>query len=280
VGSPDREDGERTGTGGTAADAWRKALEDWAIPPGILAGAPESPWGCSRALFEGRAVQALAAQADTPSRARAREALPHGGSVLDVGAGGGAASLPLAPPAKTLIAVDESEDMLAAFASAAERMGAAHVELLGHWPDDEAAAPPADVVVCSHVAYNVADLAGLFLALDRHATRRVVVELTAMHPQSDISPLWKQIHGIDRPTRPSYEDAVAVAEQAGLEVHLELFEEASLWQDSARESRIAFARRRLCVGPEYDGLIGRFLDRSAAAGDDRSLATIWWDARR
>lgn len=261
----------------SAAAAWATALQEWAIPPEILAGAPESPWGCPRALFEGRAEQALQSNADSPSRARAREVLPDGGTVLDVGAGGGAASLPLSPPAKTLIAVDESEDMLAAFASGAERVGAGHVELLGRWPQDEAEAPAADVAVCHHVAYNVADLEGLVRALDRHARNRVVMELTARHPQADLNELWREIHGIDRPAGPSCDDALAVAQEAGFGASLERFEEANLWHDAPREARIAFARRRLCVGPEYDSVISRFLDRSDELSPNRSLATIWWD---
>lgn len=275
MGASDRRAGERGDE--SAAAVWATALQEWAIPPEILARAPESPWGCPRALFEGRAEQALLSKADSPSRARAREALPDGGSVLDVGAGGGAASLPLSPPAGTLIAVDESGDMLAAFASGAERIGAGHVELLGRWPENEAGAPVADVVVCHHVAYNVADLAGLVRALDRHARNRVVMELTARHPQADLNGLWREIHGIDRPSRPSCDDALAVAEEAGFAARLERFEEANLWHDSPREARIAFARRRLCVGPEYDTVISRFLDRSDEMSPNRSLATIWWD---
>jgi hypothetical protein len=45
------------------------------------------------------------------------------------------------------------------------------------------------VAVCHHVVYNVGNLAKFLTALDGHAERRVVLELTDRHPQSDLSPL-------------------------------------------------------------------------------------------
>jgi len=70
---------------------WREDLDSWAIPPEILAAAPETPWACPTGLFARSAEDAVAAGKDrpTPSQCRAREALPGGGSLLDVGAGGG-----------------------------------------------------------------------------------------------------------------------------------------------------------------------------------------------
>src|SRR5436190_22736307 len=103
-----------------SARRWREDLGSWAIPPEILAAAPETPWGCPPGLFARSAEEALAARGAltepkqaTPSQRRALEALPEGGSVLDIGAGGGAASLPLCPPAAAVTAVDQSAEMLA-----------------------------------------------------------------------------------------------------------------------------------------------------------------------
>ena len=44
------------------------------------------------------------------------------------------------------------------------------------WPDVASQAPPADVVVSSHVLYNVPDIGPFLVALHEHARRRVVVE--------------------------------------------------------------------------------------------------------
>ena len=106
-----------------ASARWSRQLASWAIPESVLAAAPESPWGFPPGLFARSAGRALADPEFTPSRRRATEAIPRGGSVLDVGAGGGAASLPLTPPAGVLIAVDESQAMLDVFAQGAECCG-------------------------------------------------------------------------------------------------------------------------------------------------------------
>ena len=258
-----------------ASARWSRQLAAWAIPEAVLAAAPESPWGFPPQLFAFSTDRALADPEFTPSRRRATEAVPSGGSVLDVGAGGGAAGLPLAPPAGVLVAVDESQAMLDVFTKGAERRGVRHIEILGRWPDVAPETPQADVVVCHHVVYNVGDLAPFLAALDGHAERRVVVELTDRHPQRDLSPLWRAIHGIDRPTGPTATDAAEVAVGLGYDVQVERFERPSLWHEWPREARIAFARRRLCVGPNYDAEIGDYLDNVVDQG--RKLVTLWWD---
>src|SRR5438105_1630635 len=99
---------------GRAADRWREALGRWAIPPEILEAAPESPWTFPVELFASRTDAAV--ERPTPSNLRALEAVPEGGSVLDVGCGAGAASMPLAGRASRLVGVDTSEGMLEEFA--------------------------------------------------------------------------------------------------------------------------------------------------------------------
>src|SRR2546426_789904 len=69
-----------------------------------------------------------------PNR-RSLEALPEGGSILDVGCGAGAASLPLSSRAGELIGVDTSNEMLDAFRERAERGGVAVRTIAGHWPE-------------------------------------------------------------------------------------------------------------------------------------------------
>ena len=256
-----------------AAARWADELAAWAIPPEILEAAPESPWGFPPALF--RAAEEGTVP-DTPSRRRALEALPEGGTVLDVGSGGGAASLALVPPAGGIVAVDESPDMLAALAAAADERGVSHEEHLGRWPDVAGEVPPADVVVCHHVFYNVPDLAAFALALDDHARRRVVAEVTASHPLTPQAPLWRHFHGIDRPDGPTAELAVAVLEEAGLPVTAEPFASPPRPRPD-RAEWVAFVRRRLCLPPERDAELDALLPRDDALLRPRQVVTVWWD---
>ena len=188
-----------------ALERWREQLDGWAIPEEILAAAPESPWGFPVGLFRSRARRAGSRPA-TPSNLEAARFLPAGGSVLDVGAGGGAASLPLAGSAGRLVAVDESPAMVASFLAAAEAAGVPAEGVEGRWPEVAGRVGPADVVVCHHVLYNVADLAPFAHALTGHARRRVVAELTERHPLVGLGPLWRRFHDLERPTGPGADD--------------------------------------------------------------------------
>jgi methyltransferase family protein len=261
-----------------SARRWREDLDAWAIPPEILEAAPETPWGCPTGLFARSAEEAVAAREaqPTPSQRRAREALPDGGSVLDVGVGGGAASLPLCPPASSVTGVDQSAGMLAAFAGLAEQQGIAHREVEGLWPAVAADVGPADVVVCHHVLYNFGDIVPFLTALTDHARRRVVVEITAEHPQSMLNELWLHFHGNVRPTRPTATDAAAVLRDLGCDVGMEEFDAAPRWgHDHDRAEVVAFARRRLCLPAERDPEIDAVLETPTP----RRHVTLWWSGR-
>jgi SAM-dependent methyltransferase len=257
---------DRTSVG----DQWRDELAAWAIPEEILATAPEPPWGFPVRLWrvgdEGGD--------ESPSRSRALEVLPPHGSVLDVGCGGGRASLALVPAPGTIVGVDESADMLAAFAEAAAARGVAHAEVLGAWPDVADTVEAADVVVCHHVAYNVPDLGAFAVALTRRARRRVVLELTELHPLVATAPLWKHFHGLDRPTGPTADLACAVLREVGIEPGVERLTVESGQPD--RSLLVAFTRRRLCLPARRDAEVDE------ALGPDwntvRRTATLWWDS--
>ena len=261
---------------GEAALRWAEALGEWAIPPDILARAPEPPWACPTGLFARSAREAVAPGAErTPTVRRALEALPDRGAVLDVGVGGGTASLPLAPRAASITGVDESPRMLEAFAALADSRGIDHTEVQGTWPEAAAEVEPADVVVCAHVFYNVSDIEPFVAALTAKARRRVVVELTAAHPQAHLNPLWRHFHGTERPTGPTADDALAVLGQMGLNAGVERWEAPGRWESAPREELVAFARRRLCLPAERDPDVAVALDELFDAGP-RSLVTFWW----
>jgi SAM-dependent methyltransferase len=268
----ERSDPERhTATTRSAAERWRAELAAWRIDDEILAGASESPYGLSPAQ--------LAVPRDDGDRLPhrlARERVPDGGTVLDVGCGAGAASLPLAPPARVLLGVDESTDLLAAFtASAAER----EVETRtwrGRWPDVAESVPSADVVVCHHVFYNVPDLADFATALSAHARHRVVVELTLAHPWVPIGPLWQRFHGQPRPTGPTAELAAAVLTDAGIPVRVEHAPDRPhpvlSW-----EHDVDGTRRRLCLPQERTDEVAEAL-RAQPLERPSEVAVLWWDA--
>lgn len=255
------------------AEQWRDDLASWAIPAEILERAVQSPWIHPVAMFT-----VPAEIPDSPSHARAREALATGGSVLDVGCGGGRAAMALVPPAGLVIGVDHQQDMLEAFAGAAQLRGVQHQEVLGDWSQVEPEISVCDVVVSHHVAYNVADIVPFLRALDRHARHRVVIEVPVTHPLSNMNSLWKRFWDIDRPTRPTAHQLHGIAEALGFEPFIEVWPDLTWGHRVALspEERVEHMRIRLCLTKDRDAEVAAALMEEVDS-KPREVATVWWD---
>lgn len=259
----------------TAISRWTSALEAWAIPDEVLAqSAGADPWTLDSNLFR------PAKRTGTPSPGlatrRAAEVIPHGGSVLDVGCGGGAAGLALAPPAASVTGIDESSAMLELFASIATERGLAHRTVEGRWPDVRDAVATFDVVVCNHVFYNVPDLDRFAVALSDAATGRVVVELTPAHPQTRNAAVWKHFWDLDRPMGPSSADALAVVRSAGIDATLEHDTQINTQRaDPSPEQQAAQVARMCCLPPDRVPEVMAFLADHPPARTPPDV--IWWD---
>lgn len=271
----------------TAADRWRERLAEWALPDEILAKAPESPWGFATECFRRRG-EVPADPEPTPTTRRALEALPEGGTVLDVGVGGGATSLPLASRAGSIVGIDQQADMLEGFLANAAAAGIVARSVIGAWPEASADVEPADVVVAGHVFYNVPVLGPFARALDAHARHRAVVELTDMHPLDWMRDLWLRFHDLERPDGPTAADAVAVLTDLGFRLGREERLVAGRHGSGGfqrREDAIHSVRKRLCLpadrDPEIAEALGGRLREVEGLWDvgpqERTVVTLWWD---
>ena len=268
----------------TAERRWAEALEAWAIPAEILAQAPQSPYGHDPGRFARRAQAEVAAAEPTPSRLAALDALPPGGTVLDVGAGAGAASLPLVPRAGGLTAVDASPEMLDAYAQQARALGRDALLLAARWPAAAGIAPCADVVVCHHVVHDVAAIGPFVDALSTHARRRVVLEMRADHPLAWMNPLWERFWSLPRPNGPGPTELAEVLAERGIAARIERWEAG---EDMPRglaaptpaeaEEAVSAALRRLCLGESRRAGVRAALAETPS-DSTRQLATVWWDA--
>ena len=270
-------------------DQWKRDLSGWGVPEAIVNAAPEEPWVFPTGVFAGRARRQVVDRAG-PSYRRAEEALPVGGSVLDVGSGAGAASLPLAAKASRITAVDADPGMLSSLATVAAELpvnpAGQRPELVtveGRWPEVGDRVPVADVAVCHHVLYNVMDLRPFVEALGDHARRRVVVEMTEHHPVEPMNPLWLRFHGLGRPVGPTWEDAVEAISSLGHVVGTERSDSAPLHLYDSFEEMVAYHRRRLCLPASADPEIAVALEElgvdpshPVGLGRGRPLVTLWW----
>ena len=208
---------------------------------------------------------------------------------MDVGVGGGAMSLPLASRVASIVGVDSQQDMLDAFRANAAASGIEAQTLLGAWPDVANEVGPVDLVIAGHVVYNVSELTPFVRALDTHARRRVVLELTQHHPLTWMSDLWMHFHGLDRPSGPIADDALAVLADIGIQAEREdrpvSAAENGAWF-ARREDAIHLVRKRLCLPAERDAEIAELLGAARlreiggfwdVGPDRRTVVTIWWD---
>lgn len=249
---------------------WARSLERWAIPKEILEQAQTSPWIHPPVLFQVPDEIEL-----TISHTRAFEALPTNGSVLDVGCGGGIAAFALTPRASLVIGVDHQPEMLAMFAENAKKHCVAYEVFEGFWLDIAEKVPTADVVVCHHVVYNVADIGPFLRALNSHARSRVVIEMPTRHPLSNMSGAWRHFWNLDRPTEPTSEDLLEVLKEVGIKARVQYWtgpmrDRIDVDQDSE------FMRIRLCLPPERLEEVREFLIAKPLPRQ-RDIATIWWD---
>lgn len=255
------------------AHRWRDAVRDWTVPQAIRDKSPYPEWSLEPSMFRWKPEED-AKRSVRPSRTRALEALPEGGAVLDVGVGGGASSLGLAPRAGLIIGVDRLEGMLESFRASAALAGVAAKAVLGDWPDVADQVEPVDVAVCHHAIYGVAEIEPFLEALTATARHRVVLELSAHPPMVGLNPMWRSIHGIERPDRLVADDAEEVLLDMGMKVERENFVVPAGPPQEVTTERIAFSRRRLCVGTEYDEEIAAFL--ATLKPQDQDVVALWW----
>ncbi|CAN5425388.1 hypothetical protein BH24ACT9_BH24ACT9_17060 [soil metagenome] len=256
---------------GRAQDTWAQQLAAWAIDPEILDAAPESPYGFPPGLFGPRTG------AESTHRAIAA-ALPSGGSLLDIGCGGGAASIPVAGRAGSLLGVDSAEGMLTTYAAAATAAGVPVRTWYGAWSEVAADVPIADVTVAANVVYNVPDIGGFLQTMTEHARHRVVIELTDSHPWTAMAQLWRRFHGQDRPDGPTIADFLAVTAEVGFDAQVESFQRVSVWANAAPDVVLAFNRRRLCLPVEREPEVAAAM-RELPATSPSTASTVWWDVR-
>ena len=266
-----------------ARDRWRTQLLSWAIPDHIKAQAPSDPWRLDPSLFRpsGASDQAEAATVSLATQ-RALELLGDERSVLDVGCGGGAAAFALAPPALRLHGVDQSSEMLDVFASVANERSIAHKTTTGSWLDIAPQFETAsfDVVVCHHVAYNVAEIGPFAAELRRVARNGVVIELTMSHPQTSNNPLWEQFWNLTRPVGPTALDASAAITEhlasasAPAHVTLEVGRSGVVRQDPPWEARVAGATQMLCLAADRSAEVGKALEQLAPRSDERAVIVV------
>ena len=187
---------------------------------------------------------------------------------IDIGAGGGRYTLPIALMAKRVYAVEPSAGMRSALAEAARDNGIDNVEVFDErWPG-ASTAPVADVAFISHVGYDIAEIGAFLDLMDAHATRLCVDVMFSEAPITEWAPFWAPVHGEPKHLLPSAGEMMTLLFARGhtpevrfIDVPRRVFPDLDTVQRSARrplwvvegseqDKRLAAAVRDLAVRVE------------------------------
>ena len=271
----------------TAAEHWRQQLEDWALPPDLLASVEASPYGWSRRVWKQKGERGLDPDAGSLTTNLVSELAGPNGSVIDIGAGTGRASLPLVRRGHPVTMVEPNANMLASLRELTQtlRRDNRPVEIVdGRWPEVENEVKPHRVAMSAHVVYDVAELVPFLEAMDGIAEAGVVIEMTPNHPWSSLRDLYWEFHQLARPPGPVTEDLVAVVIDLGREPQIQRWNHPSDMVYETIDEIVEMTGRRLVLPPaRWPELEERLRPRIVGAPGayqvgplEREITTVWW----
>jgi SAM-dependent methyltransferase len=177
-----------------------------------------------------------------------RDSLGPDTTLLDVGAGTGRHTLALAGDAAHVTSVDPSAAMLGLLKQDVAERGITNVTAVeAEWM--QADVEPADVVICSHVLYPIADVVPFVAKLQAHARRRVFVYLRADVLRTDFG-LWSEFHGEPLQTQPTHQDLFNVLAQMDVFADVRIVETPFTWTFETKEQAVAQVANSLCLGDD------------------------------
>lgn len=219
------------------------------------------------------------------------ELTPEGGSMLDVGGGAGRFAIALAvrQGAATTV-VDPSPSMLEQLeASVSEVEGAKVTGMNAEW--ESARVVAADLVLCSHVVYGVADIQPFLQKLHDHARERVIMVSFVDSPQAGVAPLWEPVYGEERINLPALPELMNVLWEMGIFPSINMLPPAGPQSFESAEAAVEEVSGRLFIGSDSErlerlsGSIEGYLE--AVDGGYRikgaravRQGVVWWDAER
>ena len=212
-------------------------------------------------------------------------------TVLDVGAGAGRYARAIARHVRRVIAV-EPNAALAAHLRTDAADGLDNIEVVeARW--EEAEVEPADLVLCAHVLYPLAEVTAFMRKLDAHARGHcLVLAMAAWREPPLLLDLWQRFHGEPRVGQPDARHVFDVLWALGITPNVAvapLRTNAGMWSFASLDEALAVVREHLILppGPDTDqALTAALRGALQPAGDGglvlpsppRVVAGLWWSA--
>lgn len=182
-------------------------------------------------------------------------------TALDVGGGAGRLALPMALRCKHVTVVEPSNSMIEQLREAASEAEIENYSVTqALW--DVAEVDTADLALCAHVLYGVADVEPFIRKLEAHANSLVVALVFVESPMNRISKFWKPVHGKERIDMPALPELMNVLWEMGVYPDVQMMEPAQSDRFEDREVALTQLRNRLYVraGSPEDGRLKGAMD--------------------
>jgi SAM-dependent methyltransferase len=204
-------------------------------------------------------------------------------TVLDVGAGSGRWTIPLAKTAKTVTAVEPSRAMVDNLHRNIASAKLNNIQITqSSW--ENAIVEPHDITVCAHAMYTSPDLASFVRKIERYTTRTCYLAIRLPPFDGIIGELSLGIYGChhDSPNAIiAYNTLYSIGIYANILVESDIYR----WTDNTFEEAFARAKRhlRLKSSTNYDTLIRDTLAKRLSLSnncyvwpDGMRSALLWW----
>ena len=204
-------------------------------------------------------------------------------AVLDVGAGSGRWTIPIAKVAGSVTAVEPSDTILNILR---QNIAATHLNnvQIVQAPWEEAIVEPHDFIVCAHAIYASQEFAAFIHKMERHARKGCYLAVRLPPHTGIIGELSLSIYG-HRHDSPNAIIAYNALYSIGIYANILVEEGIYHWVDSTFEGAFARAKRHLRLGSStaHDELIRDTLTRRLTYAnnlyvwpDGMRSALLWW----
>lgn len=204
---------------GTPPDMWKGRTRTFAVDEG-----PEPP-----------VVTALAGLVDADAR------------VIDVGAGGGRITIPLARRVREIVAVEPSAGMREELQAGINATGVGNIRIVASaWSDADV--EPADLVFAAHVTYGLFRVEPFLRKLDAHATRIAALVSFEEPAQHVLAPFWRAVYGEERLRLPVRAEVIDVLRELGADPREIAVDEQPVRSLGDADEAFVSLRSRLFIG--------------------------------
>ncbi len=207
-------------------------------------------------------------------------------TVLEIGAGNGRWTLPIARKCKSVTAIEPSPDMRTLLRRNIEAAGLKNVEIVpASW--ENAAIRTHDVGVCAHAMYSNPDIASFVHKLEQHTKKTCYLAIRLPAIDGIIGELSTKIHGTPHDS-PNAIVAFNALYSMGICANALVENEVYRWENKTLDEAFSRAKHhlRLDATDEYDRLIWDTLKSKLIRENDIIMwpdgmrsALLWWNPR-